>query len=473
MTNAFNNVIAGNFIGVNASGETALGNTFTGIGMFGILESNYVGPDNVISGNPEYGIEMGGIEMVNNFIFGNYIGIDAAGTNGIGTQGAGIGVFGGTEGTIIGGAKAGMGNVISGNNGYGVDISDPGTSNNVVLGNLIGTDKTGTNLIPNVNFGIFVANDASSNIIGGTTAGSRNVISGTTGYGYGLAVAGANSNLVQGNYIGTDISGTNALPNGFAGVAVESGSVGNLVGGTAAGAGNLIAFNAYGVTLYAATTTNNAIRGNSIHDNYYAGINLDQFPGNHPGYESGPDDWQNYPVITNAFGYGNGTIVQGSLTSLTNQTYFIDFYYNPIAGPYGYGEGQVYLGAVTVTTTGSGNAFFAYTNTSGNFSGQYLSATATAATGDSSQFSLDLLAVNKPAPSAQFTGPLYWTGNGFTFNLTLTTNFSYHLQATTNLSANPVPWVNLTNFTATEVSLLFTDRTATSYPTRFYRVASP
>jgi hypothetical protein len=276
---------------------------------------------------------MGGIEMVNNHIFGNYIGIDAAGTNGIGTQSTGIGVFNGTEGTIIGGTTAGMGNVISGNNGTGVYISDPGTSDNVVLGNLIGTDKTGTNLIPNVNFGVFVYNYASSNVIGGTTAGARNVISGTTGYGYGIAVAEANNNVVQGNYIGTDLTGTNALPNGFAGVAVESGSVGNLVGGTAAGAGNIIAFNTCDVVLYQTNTTNNAIRGNSIHDDYYGGIVLDQFPGNHIGYESGPDDWQNYPVINSAFGFGNSTIVQGSLNSLTNQTCFIDFYYNNVQVP--------------------------------------------------------------------------------------------------------------------------------------------
>src|SRR5208282_2696418 len=113
----------------------------------------------------------------------------------------------------------------------------------------------------------------------------------------------------------------------------------------------------------------------------------------------------------------NSTIVQGSLNSLTNQTYFIDVYYNNVQGPGGYGEGQVYLGAVTVTTDGSGNASFAYTNTSGNYSGQYVSATATAATGDSSQFSLDVLATNVLVPSAQFTGPFRWTGSEFAFNL--------------------------------------------------------
>ena len=66
-----------------------------------------------------------------------------------------------------------------------------------------------------------------------------------------------------------------------------------------------------------------------------------------------------------------------------------------------------------------------------------------------------------------------WQTNGFIFNLTLQTNFNYRIQATTNLSTNPIPWVDLTNFTANNSSLLFTDRTATNYRLRFYRVASP
>jgi hypothetical protein len=78
-----------------------------------------------------------------------------------------------------------------------------------------------------------------------------------------------------------------------------------------------------------------------------------------------------------------------------------------------------------------------------------------------------------PAAAAQFGPPFVGRTNGFIFNLTLVTNFSYHIQATTNLAANPIPWVNLTNFTATASSLTFTDRTATNFRTRLYRVVSP
>jgi hypothetical protein len=84
-----------------------------------------------------------------------------------------------------------------------------------------------------------------------------------------------------------------------------------------------------------------------------------------------------------------------------------------------------------------------------------------------------VLASNVPSPSAQFGTSFAWQTNGFIFNLTFQTNFSYHIQATTNLAANLIPWVNLTNFTATSSSLTFTDRTATSFRTRFYRVVSP
>ena len=139
----------------------------------------------------------------------------------------------------------------------------------------------------------------------------------------------------------------------------------------------------------------------------------------------------------------------------------------------GYGEGQFYVGTTGVTTDGSGNASFALTNSSSNYAGQYFSATVTAATGDTSEFSADVLATNAPAPSAQFGAPFVWRTNGFIFNLTFATNFSYHIQATTNLAAHPIPWVNLTNFTAASSALTFTDRTATNFRTRFYRVVSP
>ena len=124
------------------------------------------------------------------------------------------------------------------------------------------------------------------------------------------------------------------------------------------------------------------------------------------------------------------------MNSLASRTFFIDFYRNLAADPSGYGEGQFYVGSVGVTTDGSGNAVFALTNTAGNYAGQYFTATATSAGGDTSEFGLAVLATNQPAPSAQFTGPLTWRTNGFVLTLALQTNFSYRLQAATNLASS-------------------------------------
>ena len=90
------------------------------------------------------------------------------------------------------------------------------------------------------------------------------------------------------------------------------------------------------------------------------------------------------------------TLVAGRLNSSPNSGFFIDLYSSPASDPTGYGEGKVWLGAVNVTTDSSGNASFAITNINGNYAGQFISATATAASGDTSEFGLSVLAGNKP-----------------------------------------------------------------------------
>jgi parallel beta-helix repeat protein len=481
LTSTTNNVILGNYIGVNAGGESALGNGLSGVGIFSGAQSNYLGgigsgAGNVISGNQPYGIFISGAEVDNNQVLGNFIGTDAAGTGSPGTQQYGIGILAGASANIIGGADPGARNVISGNLSYGLYISDPGTSNNFVLGNFIGPDVTGTAAIGDGGFGIGIWNNASGNFIGGTAVGAGNLISGNSGFSYGLAMGGVTGNVVQGNEFGTDLTGNNALANGFANVAIESGSTSNLVGGIGVGAGNVIAFSGgYGVVVYDPDTINNSIRGNSIFSNAYLGIDLigDGVTPNHTGFLAGPNDLQNFPVITNAYGSGTSTIVLGKLNSLSGGNFLIDVYRSYTADESGYGEGQFYLGTVNVTTDGSGNAPFAYTNSGGNFAGQFITATATAANGDTSEFSAAVTASNAAMASAQFGTAMSWQASGFVFNLTFQTNFSYHIQATTNLAGNPVPWVNLTNFTAVNSSLNFTDRSAINFRTRFYRVVSP
>jgi hypothetical protein len=478
-SNTTANTVLGNYIGTDASGSIAVSNALGGIGMFYNSVGQIIGGTNalarnVISGNGTAGVWLSGAGVSNDIVAGNFIGTDASGTFAVPNSFVGVYVLNGASGNIIGGTIAGARNVISGNEKYGLYSSDPGTSNNFVLGNFIGPDVTGTNALGDGGFGIGIWSGASGNFIGGTSAGAGNLISGNPGFSYGIAMGGVSGNVVQGNLIGTDLTGTNALVNGFANVALWGGSTGNGVGGTGAGAGNVIAFSAgYGVVVYDSGTTNNSIRGNSIFSNNYLSLDLigDGVTPNDSGdADTGPNDLQNFPIITNAFGYAASTIVSGTLNSLANSTFFIDVYRNPSADPSGYGQGQFYVGTASVTTDGSGNGIFSLTNFNANYAGQFFTATASAASGD---FGADVLATNVPAPSAQFTLPFQSQAGGFIFNLTLQTNFNYRIQAATNLAANPVPWIDLTNFAAASSSLTFTDRTATNFRTRFYRIVSP
>jgi CSLREA domain-containing protein len=195
-----------------------------------------------------------------NVIEGNFIGTNVTGTSiPAGRKQAGILVF--TGNNRIGGTTAAARNIISGNL-YGIDLSGPGSTQNTVQGNYIGTDVSGTVALGNSQFGVG-ALDAPNNLIGGAVSGARNIVSATTN-GSGVVVntsnAPADNNTVQGNYIGTDMSGTVALGNSQFGVVI--GSKNNLVGGTTPAARNVISGNvADGVNI---SSTGNTLQGNYI-----------------------------------------------------------------------------------------------------------------------------------------------------------------------------------------------------------------
>jgi len=198
-----------------------------------------------------------------NVVEGNFLGTDVTGTLALGNGRSGVNIYGISQGNTIGGTTAGARNVISGN-GAGVWITSwPG---NLVQGNFIGTDATGTADLGNTWDGVILDGNAAGNTIGGTTAGARNVISGNNRFGVhvGGSVTG---NLVQGNFIGTDVTGTANVGNSFSGVRVLFAS-NNTIGGMASGAGNVIAFNGiHGISLYG--SSNNLIKGNKVADNRY------------------------------------------------------------------------------------------------------------------------------------------------------------------------------------------------------------
>ena len=145
------------------------------------------------------------------------------------TTGAGIGISGGAKQNTVGGSTIAARNLISGNTVYGLGIFDRFTSNNVVAGNYIGTDITGKLAVPNGE-GVRIFSAASKNVIGGTSPGARNLISGNIHRGVYLLDSDTAENALYGNYIGTDVTGTLAVPNG-SGVELAGGANQNHIGG--------------------------------------------------------------------------------------------------------------------------------------------------------------------------------------------------------------------------------------------------
>jgi titin len=264
------NVIQGNLIGTDGSGTTAIGNLGDGIFIGYDASDNIIGgvaPDagNLISGNGDDGIQLQGPGTTRNQILGNKIGTDLSGTLPLGNLDKGIVVILGSSDNIIGGTAPGAGNLVSGNRGSGIWFEGNGTTGNTVNGNLIGTDVSGTVALGNLDTGIVLLSGPSDNIIGGTTPGAGNLVSGNEGVGILLDDIGTNANQIQGNYIGTDVSGTEALGNLLSGIVIDFGASNNVIGGTEPGAGNLISGNDYsGIHIQNSGTTGNQILGNFI-----------------------------------------------------------------------------------------------------------------------------------------------------------------------------------------------------------------
>ncbi|MCH9662080.1 MAG: right-handed parallel beta-helix repeat-containing protein, partial [Gammaproteobacteria bacterium] len=272
------NVVRGNYIGTDLTGTVDLGNTLNGIRIDSGASSNTIGglaagAGNVISGNDAVGILIRDTGTTGNTVLGNYIGTNATGTAAIGNSSAGLRIDLGASGNTVGGTTTSARNVISGNSGDGVYVSDSGTDSNVIQGNFIGTNAAGTAALANTDRGVQIENSASNTQIGGTVAGAGNVISGNSNDGIIISNSSIGT-LIEGNFIGTDLTGTIDLGNGTWGVRVTNAS-GNTIGGTASGAGNIIAYNTQsGIGLTSASGTGNSILGNSIHSNDVLGIDL-------------------------------------------------------------------------------------------------------------------------------------------------------------------------------------------------------
>ncbi|MCH8961199.1 MAG: hypothetical protein IH820_07690 [Bacteroidetes bacterium] len=308
-------------------------------------------------------------------------------------------ILSGASNNTIGGTTVGAGNLISGNIRHGVAINGSGTTGNVVQGNYIGTDKNGTADLGNTLEGVFIRAGASNNTIGGTDSGAGNVISGNNDNGVFIAGSSTTGNLIQGNYIGTDVTGTAALGNGGWGVLIAGGTSNNTIGGTGAGAANTIAFNGEdGVALRANAGTGNAIQQNSLFENTGLGIDLgdDGATPNDPGDADGsPNKLQNFPDITAVVISGGALLATYSVDSdPANATYplRVEFFEADADDE----EGQTFLGSDSYTATdynGCGTppcekiANLGDAAALGVSPGDMLVATATDAAGNTSEFS--------------------------------------------------------------------------------------
>ena len=351
--------ILGNLVGTNAAGTAALGNGDSGIAL-DWASSNTIGGDlpalrNVISGNG-YGVVIGG-DSRGNTVTGNYIGTDVSGTADLGNTRDGVVITGGASNNVIGGDTAGERNVIAGNDDDGVALE--GATGNVIRGNYIGTDAGGTTALGNADFGMYIGDGAQSNTIGGTAAGEGNVISNSGRDGIYVAGSDTAGNVIAGNSIGTDAGGTMDMGNGQEGIELDFGTHGNTIGPA-----NVIAHNASsGVLVDDSTIVDNDITQNSIFAN--AGLGIELVEGAHGGIAA--------PVITGVVVASGSVEIHGTACSGCTVEVFVNGNTD--------GEGEVYIGSTVAD--GGGN----FTLTVASLAQPYLTATATDAADGTSEFS--------------------------------------------------------------------------------------
>ena len=438
------NIIQGNYIGVDATGTVARPNT-NGIHIPD-SKKNLIGGDTAGAGNLISGNDRGIFALLvaqENTIQGNLIGTDITGTHKIGN---GIGIHAQAAFTLIGGLTPGARNIISGN-GTGVIFGEPQSK---LQGNFIGTDITGTVALGNTSSGVIVDQGG---LIGGTASEARNVISGNGSSNISMGSSFVDAlvpivNTVQGNYIGTDVTGSRPLTDpdlsttrsgififGFRNdvdaqnvisgnaVGIRIGSIdvptlsggnsifGNLIGLNAAGTGpvpnteggidlslaignqigsNKIAFNGGPGVMVSAGSSRNSIVNNSIFSNDGLGIDLgnDGVTANDPeDTDVGPNHRQNFPVLTSVVSTGNSTTIHASLNSTPNTSFRIDFYSSAALDPSGNGEGALFLGTQSVTTNGNGDAIMIPTFPVALGVGRVVTATATDPNENTSEFS--------------------------------------------------------------------------------------
>jgi hypothetical protein len=351
---------------------------------------------NIVAGNGTVANPRGGIDLFSSFstgnvVRGNYIGTTPAGLIGLGNFGWGISVND-ASGNIIGGTTAADRNVIVGNSSGAMLIvasSVGSANNNVISGNYVGILPNGTDNHNNAD-GILLSASPGGTIsgttIGGAGAGARNVISGNFNTGISLNGAGVSNTVIAGNYIGVAADGVTARGNTGNGIFMN-GAHDNVVGGNTAAEGNVIAFNQInGLNISNAGTVRNRVLSNRIYANTFQALDLIGTPGttnNDAGDgDAGPNDLQNFPVIANVSNAGATTEVTLDTTSFAAGAYTVQVFANVSCDPSLHGEGERLVGHF-----GNAPGVLNYNLNELVPPTEFLTATATDANGNTSEFS--------------------------------------------------------------------------------------
>ena len=527
-----NNVsIKGNYIGTNTNGSFAVANQNDGIGIFSgtsaatangnIIGGSLLADRNLISGNTHNGVVINaqnGGRTLNNIVAGNYIGTNLSGTEAVANGADGILIndagngtatgnrIGGTASVTPDGPCTGECNLVSGNGYNGIGVWHAGAPNNIVEGNFVGVNAAGSWVIRNANIGVEL-NETPNNTVGGTTAAARNILSGNAGAGVFITGAASTGNLVTGNYIGVNSTGSYSLNNLVGGVGIgyspgimpASGNIigsgvnktpgicnggcnvisGNAMNGLllSSSANNLIAYNHIGVDKNNSSfvgnsgdgvglidSPNNMIDNNVINGNNDNGVNLVGgssgsrvtnnlmvanrgngvlVPGSYNvaiqqnnmssngklGIDLGQNhitqnDWndgdggannqQNFPEVYAVYSSNGTSYVSGTINSQPNTKYRLEFFQSDSCNagkPNNYGEGQSFVGGLDTTTDQFGNVVYTFTPSTPLQGNKYITATATKYVGsipaETSELSLCRL-VNTARPAVT---------NGATWNL--------------------------------------------------------
>ena len=470
--------ISGNWVGLDVDGISR-GNRSSGIYLASFFAhgiNNVIGgitpaARNIVSGNGNVGIYFSGSTTFSNVLQGNFIGTDPTGTLPRGNAFGGIYFFN-SPSNIVGGATSAARNIISastaaGGSGIGVQAA----ANNLIQGNYIGSDVSGQYDLGNLYDGVYITSANGTKITGNLIVNNRN---------NGINLSSANNTVVENNFIGTDATGTRPFGNAYAGITISGGT--NRIGGLSAGQGNTIFYNTgAGVEITATTGVRNEISANAIYDN--GGLAIDLTPvgintNDVLDADTGANGMQNFPVLTNANIAFSALSVSGTLSSQASVSYRIEFFATPTWDATNTPEGKIFLGSTNVTTDGSGIAGFIAALNATPDTNYVVTATATDASGNTSEFSsgIGIVSNSVASPSLIVSKAVVSGGSGGAATTSVSWPSAatfFTLEKTPSLNP-PVVWTPVTSGIADAGGTkTFTLTNGVGVTNAFYRLKKP